>query len=80
MDRLMHLRESLGESPEIVAFVTLLVVFIFFAFAAPNFLTAFALSNILTFASVFGIVVVGVAFLMISGEFDLSVGSVLAVA
>jgi simple sugar transport system permease protein len=79
MERLMHLRERLGESPEIVALVTLLVVFIFFAITAPNFLTVFALSNILTFASVFGIVVVGVAFLMISGEFDLSVGSVLAV-
>jgi simple sugar transport system permease protein len=63
-----------------VAFVTLLLVFFFFAVSAPNFLTAYALSNILTFASVFGIVVVGVAFLMISGEFDLSVGSNLAVA
>ena len=55
MDRLMHLRESLGESPEIVALVTLLVVFIFFAFAAPNFLTVFALSNILTFGCCFSI-------------------------
>jgi len=63
-----------------VGLITLLLVFIFFAVSAPNFLTAFALSNILTFASVFGIIVVGIAFLMISGEFDLSVGSNLAVA
>jgi simple sugar transport system permease protein len=62
------------ESPEIAAFITLLLVFLFFAFSAPNFLTAYALSNVLTFASIYGIVVVGVA-LMISGEFDLSVGS-----
>ena len=68
------------ESPEIAAFITLLLVFLFFAFSAPNFLTAYALSNVLTFASIYGIVVVGVAFLMISGEFDLSVGSNLAVA
>ncbi|MDH3674252.1 MAG: ABC transporter permease, partial [Anaerolineae bacterium] len=78
IDKLILLRQRLAESPEIVALVTLILVFLFFAFSAPNFLTAFALSNVLTFSSVFGIVVVGVAFLMISGEFDLSVGSVLA--
>ena len=80
LSKLSILRQRLAESPEMVALITLLLVFIFFAVSAPNFLTAFALSNILTFASVFGIVVVGVAFLMISGEFDLSVGSNLAVA
>lgn len=68
------------ESPEIAALITLLLVFLFFAVSAPNFLSAYALSNILTFASIFGIVGVGVAFLMISGEFDLSVGSNMAVA
>jgi len=80
LSKLYVLRQRLAESPELVALVTLLVVFIFFALSAPNFLTAYALSNVLTFASVFGIVVVGIAFLMISGEFDLSVGSNLAVA
>jgi simple sugar transport system permease protein len=39
-----------------------------------------ALSNILSFASILGIIVVGVAMLMIAGEFDLSVGSTFAVA
>ena len=58
--------------------VVVLLLFLLFSFSAPNFLTLFVVSNVLTFASVFGIVVVGVAFLMISGEFDLSVGSVLA--
>lgn len=80
LSKLSILRQRLAESPELVALITLLLVFIFFAVSAPNFLTAFALSNVLTFASVFGIVVVGIAFLMISGEFDLSVGSNLAVA
>ncbi len=75
-----RVRQSLAESPELVALVTLLLVFLFFAISASNFLTFYALSNVLTFASVFGIVVIGVAFLMITGEFDLSVGSNLAVA
>lgn len=78
--KLTLLRQRLTESPEIVALVTLWLVFLFFAFSVPNFLTLYALSNVLTFASVSGIVVVGIAFLMISGEFDLSVGSNLAVA
>lgn len=75
-----RLRYRLTESPEIVTLITFLAVFFFFALAAESFLTPLALSNILTFASVNGIVVVGVAVLMISGEFDLSVGSTLAVA
>jgi simple sugar transport system permease protein len=79
LSKLSILRQRLARSPELVALITLLLVFIFFAVSAPNFLSAYALSNILTFASVFGIVVVGIAFLMISGEFDLSVGSNLAV-
>ncbi len=78
--RLTLFRQRIAESPESVAIITLLLVFLFFSFSAPKFLTFYALSNVLTFASVFGIVVVGVTFLMISGEFDLSVGSTLAVA
>jgi simple sugar transport system permease protein len=39
-----------------------------------------AIANILTFSSITGIVVLGVGMLMISGEFDLSVGSTFAVA
>jgi simple sugar transport system permease protein len=55
-------------------------VFAFFALSAPNFLTAMALADIATFGSITGIVVIGVALLMIAGEFDLSVGSNFAVA
>lgn len=78
--RLKRLLLTVTEQPEVAALITLLLVFLFFAVSAPNFLSAYALSNILTFASIYGIVVVGVAFLMISGEFDLSVGSNMAVA
>ena len=80
LGKLSLLRLRLAKSPELVALITLLLVFIFFAVSAPDFLSAYALSNILTFASVNGIVVAGIAFLMISGELDLSVGSNLAVA
>lgn len=77
---LTRFRYRLTESPEIVTLITFLTVFLFFAVAAEHFLTPTPLSNVLTFASVNGVVVLGVAMLMISGEFDLSVGSTLAVS
>jgi simple sugar transport system permease protein len=77
---LTQLRYSLANFPEVVALISFLALFVFFAVAADNFLTPFAMANILTFASITGIVAVGVAMLMISGEFDLSVGSTFAVA
>ena len=73
-------RQRLANSPVPMITFVFVLVFIFFSFSAPNFLSSYVLSNILTFASVYGIIVVGVGFLMISGEFDLSVGSVLAVS
>ena len=77
---LTRLRLRLAEFSEVVALISFLAVFLFFATAADNFLTPICIANILTFASITGIVVVGVAMLMISGEFDLSVGSTFAVA
>ncbi len=76
----VRLRSKLAEYPEAVAFISFLLIFAFFAVINEYFLTPLALSNILTFGSIVGIVVVGVAMLMISGEFDLSVGSTFAVA
>jgi len=78
--RLSRLCFRLAEFPEAVAFISFLMMFLFFSFTARNFLTPVALSNILSFGSVIGIVVVGVAILMIAGEFDLSVGANFAVA
>ncbi|HSR31623.1 MAG TPA: ABC transporter permease, partial [Anaerolineae bacterium] len=75
-----RIRYRLANSSEIVALISFLLFFVFFAIAAPNFLTGMAMGNILTFASITGIMVVGVAMLMIAGEFDLSVGSIFAVA
>lgn len=73
-------RYLLSEYSEIVTLITMVLIFVIFATTADNFLTLFALSNVVTFASVYGIIAIGVAILMITGEFDLSVGSVVGVA
>lgn len=81
LDRLADLRHKVADYPEIITLFTFALIFVFFAIMATDtFLSAYALSNILTFGGVTGVVVIGIAFLMISGEFDLSVGSTLAVA
>ncbi len=73
-------RYVLSEYSEVVTLITFVLIFAIFSLTADNFLTNFALSNIVTFASVYGIMAIGVAMLMVTGEFDLSVGSTLAVA
>ncbi|MGB0386528.1 MAG: ABC transporter permease [Ardenticatenaceae bacterium] len=77
---LIRTRHWLSNSSEIVVFISFLLIFLFFSVRADHFLSPISLTNILTIASVKGIFVIGVAMLMISGEFDLSVGSILAVA
>ena len=62
------------ESGVVMAAVT---IFVFFALFAPFFLTINVMSNILLLSAELGMVAVGVTMLMVSGEFDLSVGSVL---
>lgn len=73
-------RYRLATIPEVVALVSFLIIFLFFSIATDTFLTPIAFANILTFGSITGIVVIGVAMLMISGEFDLSVGATFAVS
>ncbi len=80
MDTLIRIRHRLADASELVVLISFLLVFLFFSIRAENFLSLVSLTNILTIASIKGIFVVGVAMLMISGEFDLSVGSILAVA
>ncbi|NOX44405.1 MAG: ABC transporter permease [Caldiserica bacterium] len=70
----------LRQHPEFGAFAGTVIVFIGFSFTATRFLTADSMASILTVAAELGIVSAGITFLMISGEFDLSVGSVLGVA
>ena len=75
-----QIQSKLADFPEVVALIGFIILFLVFSFKAENFLSLVSLTNILTIASIKGIFVVGVAMLMISGEFDLSVGSTLAVA
>jgi simple sugar transport system permease protein len=60
--------------PEIGALAAAIAIFIFFAAIAPPFRTLGALSTVLYASSTIGIVALGVALLMIGGEFDLSSG------
>jgi simple sugar transport system permease protein len=79
-DRVAVARHRLSYIPEAVVLISFLLLFLFFSFFAPHFLSALAIGNILTFGSITGIIVIGVGMLMIAGEFDLSVGSNFALA
>lgn len=58
----------------------LIVFFIFNAFFTPRFLSALNLRNILIHSSILGIVVIGESLCLLSGHFDLSVESNLALS
>jgi simple sugar transport system permease protein len=60
--------------PEIGALAAAIVIFLFFYAVAPTFRTFAAASTYLYASATIGIVAVGVAMLMIGGEFDLSAG------
>jgi len=59
--------------------VAFIVLFIVFSFISKGWLTLSSLNSIFSASAELGIVAVGVSFLMISGEFDLSVGAVFAI-
>lgn len=61
--------------PEFGAAGAAVVLFILFSIASGTFLSAQGVSTWLYSASLFGIMAVGVALLMIGGEFDLSAGA-----
>lgn len=65
--------------PEIGSIIALIVVWVFFAIVAfdNNFISMQTTASILNRAAPLGILAVAVALLMIAGEFDLSVGSMI---
>src|SRR5919201_4474157 len=65
--------------PEIGALIALVLVWVFFAIVAHqhNFISWATTASVLNLAAPLGILAVAVALLMIAGEFDLSVGSIL---
>src|SRR4051794_39061113 len=60
--------------PEVGAVAAAIAIFIFFFAVAPAFRTLPSFATVLYASSTIGIVAVGVALLMIGGEFDLSSG------
>lgn len=72
-------RRLFADSPIAGPFVTLVIVFALCALFVPNFFSVRSVSGILNAATLTGMVTIGVTLLMISGEFDLSVGSLVAI-
>jgi simple sugar transport system permease protein len=71
-------RNLLGDSPMMPPLLTLVAGLILFSLFIPNFATLRTVSGFVNAASINAIVVIGVTLLMISGEFDLSVGAMVA--
>ena len=57
-------------------FSLLVVICVFTAIREPNFLNAYNMQNTLRWTSLYGVLSIGVAFVIISGGIDLSIGSV----
>lgn len=68
---------ALARRPDFGALISAVLVFVVFSLWSPYFLTLESMTSILLVAAELGIVAMGVTLLMIAGEFDLSVGSVL---
>lgn len=66
--------------PELGIFSTLVLLVAVFSIGAAHFRTVDSYTSILTVAANVGVVALGCGFLMISGEFDISVGSVYLIA
>lgn len=72
----MRWRRTLGrwEARDVAPLVSLLVLVVFFTFAAPNFLKPATLTAVLKQGSVLAIVSVGLTYVLLCAEIDLSVG------
>jgi ribose transport system permease protein len=60
----------------IAPFLTLILLFAFFAVASPSFATIDNVGNILTQVSVTGVIAVGLTFVILCAEIDLSIASI----
>ena len=70
---------QLSKSPSAGAIIGFMAIFLLFTMATDLFLRPTSIASVLTNVSSKGIIAIGVTILMISGEFDLSVGSILGV-
>jgi simple sugar transport system permease protein len=76
--RMMPARRWVVESPIAGPLITLVAVFVGFSLFVPNFFTMRSISGIVNAATMTGVVTIGVTLLMIAGEFDLSIGPMMA--
>lgn len=74
------IRTQLAKSPSAGAIIGAMAIFFFFSVASDLFLEQSSIASFLSNISTKGIIAIGVTLLMISGEFDLSIGSILGVA
>jgi simple sugar transport system permease protein len=75
-----EIRNRLAQSPGAGAIIGFIALFTFFTVASDLFLNPQSLAGALTNNVTRGVVAIGTTMLMISGEFDLSVGSLLGIA
>jgi simple sugar transport system permease protein len=72
-------RRMVSGSTLVGPLAVLLVVFVLLSLFVPKFLSMRSVTGIINATSLTGTIAIGVALLMVSGEFDLSVGPVMAV-
>jgi simple sugar transport system permease protein len=77
---IVSLFQKLVSKPEFGPFVLLIAEIAAFTARSPAFLSPGNISNLLAFTPELGMIALGMTLLMISGEFDLSVGSVFGFA
>lgn len=74
--RISSIARAWGRQPEAGVVPVAVVVFVILSFASPVFLTQAVWGSIMQIVAELGVVAIPVTLLMISGDFDLSVGSV----
>ena len=73
------IRSELAKSPSAGAIIGFIAIFMGFTMATDLFLEPSSVASFLSNVATKGVIAIGVTYLMISGEFDLSVGSILGV-
>lgn len=78
IEKLRHPLWGSLKKPEIGSFLALVLLTVIFSFLSTNFFTFETWGALITSSTEIGIVALGMTFLMICGEMDLSVGSIFA--
>lgn len=77
-DSLFHRREQIGRLKDFSILLIFGIVFVALSLATPRFVTVTNLTNVLDQVALIGIIAMGMTVLLISGNFDLSVGGQVA--